>query len=45
METSPEAIELLLAEIAAYLAVVEALRLSKLEPTWAPEHTTVEGRR
>ena len=40
MELSPEAIEQLLVEIERYLAVVDALRLVELEPTWAPERVS-----
>ena len=40
MEASPEAVEQLLVEIERYLALVDALRLADLEPTWVPERVS-----
>ena len=40
MDTSPEAVEELLVEIERYLALVDALRLVDLEPTWSPERVS-----
>ena len=40
MEPSPETIEELLVEIERYLALVDALRLADLEPSWAPERVS-----
>ena len=38
----PSSLEQLLAEIAAYLAVVDAFRRSGVEPSWAPERRQKE---